>query len=77
MPIIYDTKMSNDVDGFALGVIHALQNRGECEVLTVTVTKDHELASPFVEVLKTICSRGDIPISAVSNGPESKQGKLL
>jgi len=35
--IIYDTDIGNDVDdALALGVIHALQSRGECELLAVT-----------------------------------------
>lgn len=78
VPLIYDTDMGNDVDdGFALGVIHALQSRGECELLAVTVTKDHELAGPFVDVLNTYYGRGDVPIGVVRNGAELGQGKFL
>ena len=78
VPIIYDTDMGNDVDdGYALGVIHALQSRGECELLAVTVSKDHDLAGPFVDVLNTYYGRGDIPIGVVHNGSEPKQGKFL
>lgn len=78
VPLIYDTDMGNDVDdGFALGVIHALQSRGECELLAVTVTKDHELAAPFVDVLNTFYGRGDVPIGVVRDGAEPKQGKFL
>ena len=78
IPLIYDTDMGNDVDdGYALGVIHALQSRGECKLLAVTVTKDHELAGPFVDVLNTFYSRGDVPVGVVRNGAEPKQGKFL
>jgi len=78
VPLIYDTDMGNDVDdGFALGVIHALQSRGECELLAVTVTKDHELAGPFVDVLNTFYGRGDVPVGVVRKGAEPKQGKFL
>ena len=78
IPLIYDTDMGNDVDdGFALGVIHALQSRGECELLAVTVTKDHELAAAFVDVLNTFYGRGDVPVGVVRNGAEPKQGKFL
>jgi purine nucleosidase len=78
VPIIYDTDMGNDVDdGYALGVIHALQSRGECELLAVTVSKDHDLGGPFVDVLNTYYGRGDIPIGVVRNGAEPKQGKFL
>jgi len=78
LPIIYDTDMGNDVDdGYALGMIHALASRGECELLAVTVTKDHELAGPFVDVLNTFYGHGDIPIGVVRNGPEPHEGKFL
>lgn len=78
VPLIYDTDMGNDVDdGFALGVIHALQSRGECELLAVTVTKDHALAGPFVDLLNTFYGRGDVPIGVVRNGAEPKLGKFL
>ena len=78
VPLIYDTDMGNDVDdGYALGVIHALQSRGECELLAVTVTKDHELAGPFVDVLNVFYGRGDVPVGVVRNGAEPKQGKFL
>ncbi len=78
VPLIYDTDMGNDVDdGYALGVIHALQSRGECELLAVTVTKDHDLAGPFVDLLNTFYGRGAVPIGVVRKGAEPKQGKFL
>ena len=37
--VIFDTDMGNDVDdALALAMIHALQSRGECELLAVTIT---------------------------------------
>lgn len=61
--LIFDTDMGNDCDdALALGVIHALQSRGECELLAVTITKDHELAAPFVDCVNTYYGRGNIPI---------------
>lgn len=78
VPFIYDTDMGNDVDdGFALGVIHALQSRGECELLAVTVTKDHELAAPFVDVLNTYYGRGEVPVGVVRDGATPDEGKFL
>lgn len=76
--LIYDTDMGNDVDdGFALGVIHALQSRGECELLAVTITKDHPLAAPFVDVLNTFYGRGEVPVGVVRDGATPKKGKFL
>ena len=78
VPIIYDTDMGNDVDdGYALGMIHALESRKECALLAVTVTKDHDLAGPFVDVLNTFYGRGDVPIGVVRKGPEPHEGKFL
>ncbi|MEM9660651.1 MAG: hypothetical protein AAF961_19975, partial [Planctomycetota bacterium] len=62
IPLIFDTDIGNDVDDvLALGVIHALQSRGECELLAVTITKDHPLAASFVEAVNTFYRRGDVP----------------
>ncbi len=48
--LIFDTDIGNDVDDvLAMGVIHALQSRGECELLAVTITKDHPAAAAFVD----------------------------
>jgi hypothetical protein len=59
--LIFDTDMGNDIDdALALGVIHALQNRRECELLAVTVTKDNEFSAPFVDLVNTFYGRGDI-----------------
>ena len=78
VPIIYDTDMGNDVDdGFALGVIHALESRGECKLIGVTITKDHDLAAPFVDVLNTYYGRGDVPVGVVRDGVTPEQGKFL
>ena len=45
--LIFDTDIGNDVDdAFTLGVIHALQDLGECHLLAVTITKDHKLCAP-------------------------------
>jgi len=61
--IIFDTDIGNDVDDvLALCVLHALQTRGECELLAVTITKPDELAGPFVDAINTFYGRPGIPI---------------
>jgi len=66
--LIFDTDMGNDCDdALALAMIHALQSRGECELLAVTITKDHELAAPFVDCVNTFYGRGNIPIGVCRN----------
>lgn len=67
--LIFDTDMGNDIDdALALGVIHALQSRGECELLAVTLSKDNRYSAPFCDLVNTFYGRGDIPIGAVRKG---------
>lgn len=67
--LIFDTDMGNDIDdALALGVIHALQTRGECRLLAVTVSKDNEFAGPFCDLVNTFYGRGDVPVGVVRNG---------
>lgn len=77
IPIIFDTDFGNDCDdALALGVIHALQSRGECELIAVTLTKDHELAAAGVDAINTFYGRGDIPIGVCDSGVTSAEGKF-
>ena len=76
--IIFDTDMGNDVDdALALGVLHSLQNRGECQLLAVTVTKDNKYAAPMVSLINTFYGRPDIPVGMVYNGVTPEDGKYL
>ncbi len=75
--LIYDTDMGNDVDdALALAVIHALQSRGECELLAVTITKDHPQSAPFIDAVNTFYGRGDIPIGVVKGGVTKQDSKF-
>ncbi|MDR2675168.1 MAG: nucleoside hydrolase [Opitutaceae bacterium] len=61
--LIFDTDMGNDVDdALALAVIHALQNRGSCELLAVTLTCPEPLAPAYVAAVNTFYGRPGIPI---------------
>ncbi len=78
IPIIFDTDMGNDIDDAqALAVIHALESRGECKLLAVTVTKDNPYAAAYVDLLNTFYGRGDIPIGTVRDGMTPKSGKYI
>ncbi len=75
--LIYDTDMGNDVDdALALAVIHALQSRGECELLAVTITKDHPQSAPFIDAVNTFYGRPDIPIGVVKGGVTKQDSKF-
>jgi purine nucleosidase len=76
-PLIFDTDIGNDVDdALALGMIHALMSRGECELVAVTVTKDNPLSAAFVDAVNTFYGRSDIPIGVVKNGPTPEPSKF-
>ena len=76
--LIFDTDMGNDVDdAMTLSIIHALQSRGECRLLAVTLTKDNKYAARFVDMLNTFYGRGKIPIGAVRDGVTPEDGKYV
>jgi len=67
-PVIFDTDMGNDVDdALALALLHALETRGECKIVAVTVTKDNPWAAPYIDVVNTFFGRPEIPIGMVKN----------
>jgi hypothetical protein len=76
--IIFDTDIGNDVDdALALSVLHALQSRGECELLAVTITKPDELAGPFVDAMNTFYGRAGIPIGYTHAKLANEPSKFL
>lgn len=76
--VIFDTDMGNDVDdALALGILHALETRGEAKLLAVTVTKDNPYAAAFVDVENTFYRRGEIPIGVVKNGKTPDDNPMI
>jgi inosine-uridine nucleoside N-ribohydrolase len=64
--LVFDTDIGNDIDdALALGVIHALQSRGECELLAVVTSKSNEYCAPFVSLVNNFYGRPEIPIGIV------------
>jgi inosine-uridine nucleoside N-ribohydrolase len=75
--VIFDTDMGNDVDdAIALSLLHALETRGECKLVAVTITKDNRWAAPFVSLLNTFYGRPDIPIGIVKGGKTPEDGNF-
>ena len=75
--LIFDTDMGNDVDDLmALAMIHNLQKRGACELLAVTITKDHPQAAAFVDAVDTLYGYPDTPIGVVRDGAAKEAGKF-
>jgi len=67
--IIYETNMCLAVDDVGgLAVIHALQNRGEAELLAVCLNEVHPDGAAAIDAINTWYGRGDIPVG-VYRGP--------
>jgi purine nucleosidase len=78
VPLIFDTDICGDCDDvLALGMIHALQSRGLCTLLAVTISVDHDLAASFVDAVNTFYERGDIPIGVVGKGGVVEKSEFL
>ncbi|MFO0821297.1 MAG: nucleoside hydrolase [Pirellulales bacterium] len=75
--VIFDTDMGNDVDdALALAMLHSLHTRRDCELLAVTLTKNHPLAGRFVDAVNTFYRRGDLPIGVRRTG-KVEESKFL
>lgn len=76
--VIFDTDIGGDVDDvLALGLLHALESRGDCRLLAVTVTKNDRRAAVFADAVNTFYGRGDIPVGIVTDGPDRDPGTHL
>src|SRR5947209_19127234 len=64
-PIIFDTDMGNDVDdALALAILHSLTDRGECELIGVTLTNANPAAVPYIRMVNRFYGRPDLPVGA-------------
>jgi inosine-uridine nucleoside N-ribohydrolase len=73
--IIFDTDLGNDVDdALALAELHALESRGEAQLLAVTITKDNRWAPVFVDLLNRFYARPNIQIGMVKGGKTPDDG---
>ncbi|WP_339729017.1 nucleoside hydrolase [uncultured Gimesia sp.] len=78
--VIFDTDISGDVDDvLALAMLHTLADRGECELLAVTISKINPLTGPFTDATNTFYGRGEIPIGVTRDAQrrESRYLKLI
>jgi inosine-uridine nucleoside N-ribohydrolase len=64
-PVIFDTDMGNDIDdALALAMLHALTDRGECNLIGVTLTNGHPAAVPYVRMINRFYGRAGLPVGA-------------
>ena len=78
VPVIFDTDMGNDVDdALALAMLHALESRGECRLLAVTVTKDNPWSPVYVDLVNTFYGRARIPVGMVKSGVTPENSPMI
>lgn len=78
VPVIFDTDICGDCDDVAaLAMLHALESRGHCRILAVTVSANHRLAAPFADCINRFYGRGEIPIGVVRPGGVEEQSVYL
>lgn len=62
-PVIFDTDIGNDIDDvLALAMLHALESRGECRLIGITLSNPAASAAPFTYLLNRYYGREAIPI---------------
>jgi inosine-uridine nucleoside N-ribohydrolase len=67
--IFFDTDMDTDCDDAgALAVLHALADRGECQILATVVSVRHPGAAPTVAAINSYYGRADLPIGGIKSG---------
>lgn len=72
--IIFDTDITGDVDDvLALTMCHTLADRGACEFLGVTISKDNPLTASFVDAQNTFYGRPDLPIGVTRDPTAQKR----
>ena len=71
IPVILDTDIWGDIDDvLALAALHALQDRGEVQILAITCSMTDKSSMRFIDMLNTFYGHGDIPVGLVSSGVE-------
>src|SRR5262245_8041091 len=76
VPIIFDTDMDTDCDDAgALAVLHALADRGECEVLGTMVSVSHPGSAPTVAAINAYYGRPDLPLGSVKGDSVAKASR--
>lgn len=77
--LIFDTDITGDVDDvLALAMCHTLADRGACELLGVTVSKNHPLTARFVDAQNTFYGRPGLPVGVTRDpAAQHRESKYL
>lgn len=67
--LILDTDMLTDCDDTAaLGMLHAMADAGEVEILATVVSSRYPMSAPVVDAINTYYGRPNLPVGAPKNG---------
>lgn len=67
--VIFDTDIWSDIDdALALGMLHALHDRHEVNLVAVTISTDDPWCAPYVDLVNTFYAHPQIPIAVVHGG---------
>lgn len=73
VPIIFDADMDSDCDDVAaLGVLHALADRGEAEILATLSSSTNPDTPRCMDAVNTFYKRPDLPVGTSKKGPGRK-----
>lgn len=73
--LVFDTDIGNDIDdALALAMIHSLVDRGEVDLLAVTVNKDNAWAGVYVDLVNRFYGHPNVPIGTVRKGKTPEDG---
>jgi hypothetical protein len=76
--IIFDTDMDSDCDDLgALALLHALADRGECEILATVVSSKNPHSPACVDAVNTYYGRPNLPIGQPKNAGAQKPSKYV
>lgn len=72
--VLFDTDITGDVDDvLALAMCHTLADRGACELIGVTISKQNPQTAAFVDAVNTFYGRPDLPIGVTRDPTAQKR----
>ena len=78
VPVIFDTDLGGDYDDVgALGMLHALADRGEVKILATLSSNLSPLVVPGISVINTYFGRPEVPIGSPKTPTRSQDSRDL
>ena len=77
--LLFDTDITGDVDDvLALAMCHTLADRGACELLGITISKNNPLSASFVDAENTFYGRPNLPVGVTRDpSAQKRESKYL